>query len=207
MQIKRRNSTAKAAVFPSVAERRSRRYVESVMKLTRFTRFAAFAVVLLAAVPAAADGGWRCDGTNASFFEEVEAAGWTGFGETWDWDTYCKNDNAREIFASGATRRWRKMRPQWSRLAAPKFDQEFYSKVFPAIAFGAIGLIFVIAWGMGVLHRRRKTRVVDLACPSCSAEIPVNLDDPAASGGVFCPTCGTMCSVSADDGDLARAAG
>jgi hypothetical protein len=181
------------------------------MGLVHHTRFAAlFALVLSAAVPAAADDTFRCDGTNASFFEEMDAAGWTGFQETWDWDTYCKEDNAREIFATGATRAWRKMRPQWSRLAAPKFDQEFYSKVFPAVAFGAVGAIFVVAWVMGLVHRRRKRRVVDLTCPDCGAETPVNLDDPAASGGVFCPSCGTMCSVSSDksdDGELARAVG
>jgi len=150
---RRGNLWAAPAVLSGVVDPLSRRYVETPM--SRITRACApFALVLglcCVALPAAAtDPTFRCDGTNQAFFEEVNAAGWTGFGETWDWYTYCVTPDSRDVFMSGATRRWRKMRPQWS------------------------------------------------MCPSCSSKTPVYLDDPLEAGGLFCPACGTLCSLALD---------
>jgi hypothetical protein len=175
----------------------SRRYVGWLMRA--HSRLFVVLVALAAAAPAAAEQ-WpfHCDGTDADFFREREEAGWVGFGETWDLQT-CAGEG-RDVFMSGATRRWKKLRPQWSRAAAPRVDVEFYSTVFPAIAFGATGAIFGVAWFMGFLHRRRRVRLINVDCPSCSVGIPVNLDEPSSSGGLFCPSCGQMCSL-VDDGD------
>lgn len=149
---------------------------------------AALACALFAAAPGAADDGFRCPGTNAAFFEELDAAGWVGFGEVWDMES-CAQGQA--YFTEGA-RQWAAMRPQYSRLVAPKLNAEFYSTIFPVVAFGGLASIFVLSWLMAFIARRRRVRMATLSCPSCHNELPVTLDDPALRS-LFCPACGEAC--------------
>ena len=132
----------------------------------------------------------RCPGTNAAFFEELNEGGWVGFGETWD---FSQCGDGREIYAEGTTSRsgWRAFR----RRIRPPIDEkdvEFYSKIFPIGAFGSLGLIFVVAWLLGVRHRFKKVPQVTLVCPACAntfdvAEPEYNLHSR------FCPLCGAGC--------------
>jgi hypothetical protein len=162
---------------------------------------AAFASALFfAAAPATAQERFACPGTSVSFFEEREAAGWVGFGETWDHETCAQG---RAFYAEGA-REWSAMRPQWSRLAASKINAEFYANVFPLMFFGALASIVVIAWVMAFFGRRRRVRVATLSCPSCATDLPITLDDSALRN-LFCPACGEAC-VLVDTG-ARRAAG
>lgn len=153
----------------------------------------------LGALPAFAqvdddDAPFHCDGKDPALFEEMREAGWVGYGETWDQET-C--GEGATIYAPGA-RQWADMRPKWSLAARPKIDVEFYSKVFPIVAFGGLASIFGVAWLAAFLQRRRRVRVATLSCPSCSVEMTVTLDDPALRS-LFCAGCGAPCVVT-DEG-------
>ena len=52
---------------------------------------------------------YDCDAENLWLFEEIEAAGWVGFGETWDFES-C--GFGRNIYFEGTRRVWRDMRPK-----------------------------------------------------------------------------------------------
>jgi hypothetical protein len=166
----------------------------SVRGISAFAAVLALACALGASGASASEGTeLRCDGKDLAFFMEMKEAGWVGYGETWDLET-C--GEGREIYATGATRAWQGMRPQWSRLAAPNVDVRFYSTIFPLAAFGSLGGIFGLAWLMAFFQRRRRVTVTELECPSCGVAMPVHLDDPHASH--FCPGCGVPCVVAAD---------
>jgi len=133
------------------------------------------------------DEEFRCPADSPEFWAEVREAGWVGYGETWDLHT-C--DEGVEVFAEGASRRWKKMRPQLANGGLPRVmdaeDVEFYATVLPYGAFGSLGVIFVLAWLFALIQRRRAEPVEVVACPSCAVEIPIRPDE----GGVFCPACG-----------------
>lgn len=155
---------------------------------TRLARVALVGALLCAAPAIAAD--FRCPGTNAAFFEEREAAGFIGFGETWDYETCAEG---RAVYGEGA-REWAAMRPQWSRLVGGKLNAEFYATIFPVVAFGGLASIVALAWLMAFIGRHRRVRMATLSCPSCYTELPVTLDDPALRS-LFCPACGEACKV------------
>lgn len=136
------------------------------------------------------DGPFHCDGTDPALFLEMQEAGWVGYGETWDQET-C--GQGATIYAAGA-RQWADMRPKWSLAALPEMDVQFYSTVFPVVAFGGLASIFGIAWLAAFLQRRRRVRVATLSCPSCETELQVTLDDPALRS-LFCASCGAPCVV------------
>lgn len=154
-------------------------------------------LVLLAASTTHAQS-LRCPGDNAAYFEEVQANGWVGFGETWDFDV-C--DEGLEIYAEGANSRWRAMRPvlankKPSTLGLDADDILFYSTALPYGAFGTLGLVFVIAWIASILSRRRQAPSVVVTCGGCGRGVPVRPEE----GGVFCPACGTVALVGAGVG-------
>lgn len=155
------------------------------------------ALALAPGVAHADDGApaFHCDGTDPSLFLERQEAGWVGYGETWDHDTCAEGSTT--IYAPGA-RQWAAMRPDWSYAAASSFDAQFYATVFPVVVFGGVAAVFGIAWLAAFVHRRRRVRVVTMACPSCSTAVPVHLDDPALRN-LFCPACGAPCEI-VDDG-------
>jgi hypothetical protein len=164
-------------------------------------RFSALALTLCAALGAAspalaqasAQPSFRCPGTNAAFFEEVQENGWWGYGETWDLKT-C--DQGNEVYAPAlADRRWRAFR-RMPRAPVDEADVAFYSTIFPAVAFGGLGGVFVIAWLLAAVQRRRKTRYVHLACTACD----LTMDAPEVDTrlhSMFCPKCGSPCQVEA----------
>jgi len=162
-----------------------------------FGRSAAIGVLALvpalAASTASAQAGPRCPGDNAAYFEEIQANGWVGFGETWDFDV-C--DEGFEIYAEGANSRWRAMRPVLANkkpqtLGLDAEDILFYSTALPYGAFGTLGLVFVIAWIASLLSRRRQAPTVVVTCTGCQRGVPVRPEE----GGVFCPACGTVALV------------
>lgn len=162
------------------------------------------ALLALGAPSAFADDArpFHCDGTDPSFFLELQEAGWVGFGETWDHDT-CAGGTT--IYAPGA-RQWADMRPKWSLAAAPKVNGELYATVVPVVAFGGLGGIFALAWLVAFLQRRRRVRMATLSCPACATEMPVHLDDPALRN-LFCPMCGAPCVLVDEASEVAAAAG
>ncbi len=131
---------------------------------------------------------FRCPGDNVAFWEEVREAGWVGFGETWDFDT-C--NQGADVFAAGANRRWKKMRPV--RLAGgqpfglTEEDVAFYTTIVPYLAFGSLLGVFLLAWGFALIMRRRFVAPPLIPCPTCGAKLPVSEEE----GGMFCPGCGT----------------
>lgn len=171
-------------------------------------RGSAFALTLalgacLAAAPALADDddGFHCDGKDPALFQEMKEAGWIGFGETWDMET-CSDGVTH--YAAGATQ-WADMRPKWSLLARPKINAEFYSKVFPYVAFGGLASIVGIAWLAAFIQRRRRVHTATLSCPSCANEMTVTLDDPALRN-LFCAACGATCVLIDENGGRSGAA-
>jgi hypothetical protein len=135
--------------------------------------------------------GLRCPGENPAYFEEIAESGWVGFGETWDFDV-C--GEGTPIYAEGANRRWRAMRPRLanrSSMPPSPIDAEdvlFYSTVLPYGAFGTLGLVFVLAWVMSLLQRKKQAPTVVVTCQGCRRGVPVRPEE----GGVFCPACGTI---------------
>ena len=142
-------------------------------------------------------GDFRCPATNVAFFEEIKKAGWLGYGETWDMNT-C--GEGYDVFAEGATSRWRKMRRQFHVFYRLNVDAEFYTFVLPAVTFGSLAVMLAIAWVVAFFVRRRKVVVVDVPCPACSVNIPVPLTD-LSQGSLFCPACGGASVVVVDGPD------
>jgi predicted RNA-binding Zn-ribbon protein involved in translation (DUF1610 family) len=144
--------------------------------------------------PSSTTAGLRCPGDNPAYFDEIQENGWVGFGETWDFDV-C--DDGVAIYAEGANRRWRAMRPKLAnRPTMPPSpidaaDILFYSTALPYGAFGTLGLVFVIAWIVSLLQRKKQAPTVVVTCTGCHRGVPVRPEE----GGVFCPACGTVALV------------
>ena len=84
---------------------------------------------------------YDCDAENLWLFEEIEAAGWVGFGETWDFES-C--GFGRNIYFEGTRRVWRDMRLQKTlsqRIFGPR-DFNAYAWMIPGIAFGMLLISF-----------------------------------------------------------------
>ena len=159
-----------------------------------FSAGSAFAEGNVRIEPSSTTAGLRCPGDNPAYFDEIQENGWVGFGETWDFDV-C--DDGVAIYAEGANRRWRAMRPKLAnRPAMPASpidaaDILFYSTALPYGAFGTLGLVFVIAWIVSLLQRKKQAPTVVVTCTGCHRGVPVRPEE----GGVFCPACGTVALV------------
>jgi hypothetical protein len=153
---------------------------------------------LVAAFPALADAGaFHCDGTDPYFFAEMADAGMLGYGETWD-EHVC--DEGTDTFAPGADARWKKMRTP--RVFRIRPEDQALALVMPMAAVGGLGAIFLAAAAIAAIGRMKKRTVLEVACPSCDAPLPVSLDDVTSGGkgeaGMFCPMCGAACRVAVE---------
>ena len=160
---------------------------------------ASLLVALALAAPVSADVGaplpdaaarapraFRCDGTDAFFFDELNRAGTVGYGETWD-AAVCNEGAA--VFAEG-DRRWRDLR----RTRRPvSQDEQALAMVVPLTLGGGLTLIVGAAALLGLVTRLRRRTVLEAPCPSCTASLPVE----ASEGGtqLFCPMCGAACAI------------
>lgn len=134
---------------------------------------------------------FHCDGTDPALFQEMQEAGWVGYGETWDLHT-C--DQGSAVFAPSATRRWRAFRSAAAAQRKAQEEASFWAMLFPFVAIGILGALFAAAWLLAVLLRRRWEPKLSLVCSACAVEIPVDADDPAMRNQ-FCPSCGGACRV------------
>lgn len=139
---------------------------------------------------APAGSGFRCDGTDPFFFEELEKAGDLGYGETWD-ETLC--DEGVEMYAEGTTSRWQAFRAP-RRPPRVSDEDQMLALVMPMFAVGGIGAIFLAAAALAAASRLKKRVVLEVACPSCDAPLPIPVDDESAHK-LFCPLCGAACAV------------
>ncbi len=139
------------------------------------------------AAAASAPRAFRCDGTDAFFFQELNQAGAVGYGETWD-ASVC--DEGVAVFAEG-DRRWRDLR-RTRRPVSP--DEQALAMVVPLSVGGGLAAIVGAAALMGALSRLRRRTVLEAPCPSCAASLPVE----AGEGGtqLFCPMCGAACAIT-----------
>ena len=136
---------------------------------------------------------YDCDGTNLWLFEEIETSGWTGFGETWDFESCGFGQN---IYFEGTKRVWRDMRLRIPppRIMGPK-DLKAYSWMIPGVAFGVLGFSILTAFGMALYYRIKAQKPFWLDCSLCKTPIPVEPDNPAGFH-VLCPACGAAGVVS-----------
>lgn len=141
-------------------------------------------------VEPAAPRAFRCDGTDPYFFEELQKAGRVGYGETWD-ETLC--NEGVEVYADGATSRWRALRTPKGAQKTSNQDQ-MLALVMPAVAVGGMGAVFLAAAALAASARLRRRVVLEVPCPSCSASLPIAVDDVSAHH-LFCPMCGAACAV------------
>jgi hypothetical protein len=157
------------------------------------------ALAFFVALPAVAEEHeFHCDGTDPFFFAEMADAGTLGYGETWD-EHVC--DEGADTFAPGADSRWKKMRTPRVFRVSP--EDQMLALVMPMAAVGGLGAIFLAAGAIAAVGRMKKRVVLEVACPSCDAPLPVPVDDAKAgdSGrelGMFCPMCGTACRVAVE---------
>ncbi len=140
------------------------------------------------AAPAHADEGFRCDGTDPFFFEELKDAGRLGYGETWD-ESVC--DEGLEIYGEGANARWRAF--QQKRPYKNPEDQ-MLALVMPMIAMGGMAAVFLGASALAFASRMKKRVVLNVPCPACETELPIAVDDESARS-LFCPACGAACAI------------
>jgi len=132
--------------------------------------------------------GFRCDGQDAFFFRELEAAGTVGYGETWD-SHIC--DEGVSIYAPGVTSRW----PDWkAKPRAPTKEEQMYAMLMPVVAMGLFVACFGLAALIALVARTRRDVVLAVPCPKCSAELPIAVGDQSARA-MFCPMCGAACAI------------
>lgn len=151
----------------------------------------------------AASSGFRCDGTDPFFFEELEKAGTLGYGETWD-ETLC--NEGVELYAEGVTGRWKAFR-QPRRPPRPSDEDQMLALVMPMFAIGGLAAVFLAAAAVAAVSRLKKRVVLDVPCPACAAPLPIPVDDESAHR-LFCPMCGVACAVDVEgrgSGATARA--
>ena len=163
----------------------------------------ALALFALLAAGARADAGsgadLRCDGTDPQLFEEMQKNGTLGYGETWDEHT-C--DQGVDTFAEGADARWAKMRTPRKHVVSA--EDQMLALIMPMAAVGGLGAIFLGAAAVAAVTRMRRRIVLEVACPSCEAPLPIAVDDK--SHELFCPMCGAACRVEVTGkGKAARA--
>lgn len=137
---------------------------------------------------------FHCDGTDPALFQEMDEAGWLGYGETWDLHTCGEGAQA---FVAGMNPRWRAWRSPRGREKRQQ-EMSFYAAFFPFVAFGGIGSMFGVAWILAMIQRRRRTPRQFLFCADCDISIPVSADDPGLRNA-FCPACGRACELLAED--------
>jgi hypothetical protein len=131
---------------------------------------------------------FRCDGTDAAFFEEMNAAGTLGYGETWDAHV-C--DEGVAIYGEGATSRWRDLR---RRPMGPTDREQMLALVMPMVAIGGLFFVVLAAFTLALVARWRRAVVLDATCRACDASIPIPSDGGAVQH-LFCPMCGAPCTV------------
>jgi hypothetical protein len=139
------------------------------------------------------ESGFRCDGTDPFFFDELEKAGAVGYGETWD-EHLC--DEGVETYAEGATGRWKALRAPKRPPKASDEDQ-MLALVMPLFAIGGIGAIFLAASGLAAASRLRKRVILEVPCAACAAPLPIAVDDKSAHQ-LFCPMCGAANAVDVE---------
>ena len=146
-------------------------------------------LLLLFSTAAVADE-FRCPGTDPFFFEEMDKNGWVGFGETWDL-SQCNQGNS--VYAENDKHHWAAFR---LRMVAPidEKDVAFYSVAFPILAFGSIGMIFVLAWLLAFIQRRRRVKMKVVFCTGCPYEMVMPESMTKTDSG-FCPSCGDGCQM------------
>jgi hypothetical protein len=132
---------------------------------------------------------FRCDGTDEAFFAEMKQAGRVGYGETWD-EHVC--DQGVEVYGEGANSRW----SAWKKRTRPRATEEdqALALVLPLVSFGGLGAVALAAAALAFAQRMRRLPVLNVACPSCDAELPV-AQEQGKLQHMFCPMCGAPCSV------------
>lgn len=147
------------------------------------------AAVPLAPPPSTSSGparAFRCDGTDAFFFHELERAGTVGYGETWD-AALC--DEGAAVYAEGDARLRSAKR---TRRPATK-DEQALAMVVPLTVGGGLAVILGAAAALGVLSRMRRRLVLEAPCPACAAPLPVEASERGTQ--LFCPMCGAACAI------------
>ncbi len=132
---------------------------------------------------------FKCDGTDAFFFDELNKAGTVGYGETWDAHV-C--DDGAEVYAAGATAKWRAFRPRPQLRATP--EEQAMALVLPLVVFGGLGAVALAAAAIAFAARLRRLPAVMATCPACAAQLPIE-PDAGVRQHLFCPMCGAPCSV------------
>lgn len=150
----------------------------------------ALALTLGFAGEALADGdGFRCDGTDPFFFEELNKAGLVGYGETWD-ESIC--DEGLPIYGEGAGSRWKAFKVKRPR--GKSAEDQMLALVVPMVAFGGFAAVFAASSLLAFASRLKKRVVLAVPCPACDAELAIALDDEAGRQ-LFCPSCGAACGI------------
>lgn len=139
--------------------------------------------------PVRSQDGFRCDGTDPLFFEEMKKAGTLGYGETWD-ETIC--DEGLAIYGEGATSRWSAFKQKRPYRASG--EKQMLALVMPMIAVGGVAAVLLGASALAFASRLKKRVILDVACPACDAELPVAADDKSGHQ-LFCPVCGAGCAI------------
>lgn len=150
-----------------------------------------FAVSLGASSARADDSrgeGFRCDGTDPFFFEELKSSGTLGYGETWD-ETLC--DEGLEIYGEGANSRWRAFK---QKRPYKNPENQMLALVMPMFAMGGMAAVLLGASALAFASRMKKRVVLNVPCPACDTELPIAVDDESARN-LFCPACGAACAI------------
>jgi hypothetical protein len=133
--------------------------------------------------------GFRCDGTDPFFFDELQRAqaDRVGYGETWDERT-C--DEGAEIYAEGSTSQWRALKRKKIRATD---EEQALALVLPMVSFGGLAAVALAAAVLALAARLRRVSVLQAPCPACGAELPVEAREHTEH--MFCPMCGAPCIV------------
>lgn len=161
--------------------------------------FTSLTLFTLCAGAARADDGFRCDGTDPFFFDELNKAGTLGYGETWD-ETLC--DEGLAIYGEGANSKWRAFKQKRPYKNA---EDQMLALVMPMVAMGGMAAVFLAASALAFASRMKKRVVLAVPCPACDTVLPIPLDDESARS-LFCPACGAACAIDVEGkGKLATA--
>jgi hypothetical protein len=150
-----------------------------------------FALLALTSSAAHAQEGFRCDGTDPQFFEELKNAGTLGYGETWD-ETIC--DEGLEVYGEGANSRWRAFK---QKRPYKNPENQMLALVMPMFAMGGLAAVLLGASALAFAARMKKRVVLAVPCPACDTVLPIPLDDESARS-LFCPACGAACAVDVE---------